>query len=155
MKTRFDLLPWNSITDITDVLTSGADKYGASNWCRGTDWSRYFSALCRHIFAWWTGEDRDPETGRSHLAHAGCCLLFLMEYQRNSWGTDDRIPVPDGEVFVKDDERKTHTSLSPICEFDYELYKEVLKCHPEDLQSLKFSTEWTPAHVDHIDLGLD
>ena len=64
---------------------------------------RYFAAMCRHVFAWWGGEDADPETGYSHLAHAGCCLLFLMEYQRNGWGTDDRFKGPDGERFTKDD----------------------------------------------------
>jgi hypothetical protein len=39
----------------------------------------------------------------SHLAHAGCCLLFLMEYQRNGWGTDDRFRGPDQERFQKFD----------------------------------------------------
>ena len=103
MKTRFDLVPFAALGEITDVLTYGASKYTANNWCRGTGWGRYFSALCRHIFAWWGGEDKDPETGYSHLAHAGCCLLFLMEYQRNGWGTDDRFTGPDGEQFTKDD----------------------------------------------------
>tara|TARA_X000001036_G_scaffold180204_1_gene170577 strand:+ start:3934 stop:4386 length:453 start_codon:yes stop_codon:yes gene_type:complete len=150
VKTRFDLLPWSSVTDIADVLSSGAAKYGASNWCRGTEWSRYFSALCRHIFAWWLGEDNDKETGRSHLAHAGCCLLFLMEYQRNGWGSDDRIPIPDGEVFVKNDGMKAVNSSSPV--FDYDLYKQVLATHPKDASNLNFSTNWKK---DDIDLGLD
>ena len=76
-------MPWRAIAEITDVLSLGAEKYSANNWCRGTEWGRYFAALCRHVFAWWQGEDLDPETGKSHLAHAGCCLIFLMEYQRN------------------------------------------------------------------------
>jgi len=33
----------------------------------------------------------------------GCCLLFLLEYQRNGWGTDDRFRGPDQEAFRKDD----------------------------------------------------
>ena len=104
-KTRFDLIPFAAVGEIADVLAYGAEKYSANNWCRGTEWGRYFSALCRHVFAWWSGEDRDPETGFSHLAHAGCCLLFLMEYQRNAWGTDDRFCGPDGEAFTKYDGR--------------------------------------------------
>ena len=102
-KTRFDLIPFAAVGEIADVLAYGAEKYEANNWARGTNWGRYFAALCRHLFAWWGGEDKDPETGFSHLAHAGCCLIFLMEYQRNNWGTDDRFTGPDGSTFTKDD----------------------------------------------------
>jgi hypothetical protein len=64
------------------------------------------------MFAWWRGEDTDPETGLSHLAHAGCCLMFLMEYQRNSWGTDDRLKGPDGGEFKKADGGEPRTISS-------------------------------------------
>lgn len=113
-KTRFDLLPFAAVGEIADVLAYGANKYEANNWARGTAWGRYFAALCRHLFAWWGGEDKDPETGFSHLAHAGCCLLFLMEYQRNNWGTDDRFRGPDTAEFRKDDGR-TGTMQDRIC----------------------------------------
>lgn len=102
-KPRLELVPWAAVTEIAEVLTFGAEKYDANNWCRGARWGRYFAALCRHIFAWWSGEEKDPETGKSHLAHAGCCLFFLMEYQRNTWGTDDRFKGPDNQPFVKHD----------------------------------------------------
>ena len=103
VKTRYDLIPWCAVGEIADVLAYGADKYTANNWCRGTNWGRYFAALCRHVFAWRAGEDKDPETGFSHLAHAGCCLIFLMEYQRNQLGQDDRLSGPDGKDFTKYD----------------------------------------------------
>ena len=102
-KPRLELVPWPAINEIAEVLTYGAKKYDANNWCRGARWGRYFAALCRHIFAWWGGEDKDPETGYSHLAHAGCCLVFLMEYQRNGWGEDDRFKGPDSLPFKKHD----------------------------------------------------
>jgi hypothetical protein len=102
-KPRLELLPGAALEQIAEVLTYGAAKYDANNWCRGARWGRYYAALLRHLFAWWRGEDRDAETGLSHLAHAGCCLLFLMEYQRNGWGSDDRFRGPDGERFRKDD----------------------------------------------------
>jgi len=139
-KTRFDLVPFESVGEIADVLGIGARKYSANNWCRGTEWSRYFAALCRHIFAWWRGEDNDPETGKSHLAHAGCCLLFLMEYQRNKWGTDDRFTGPDGEIFTKNDGLKISTvTPEEAAEIitnegrDMLMYEEIKKANPIDL----------------------
>ena len=102
-KPRFDLVPWTAIEEIAQVLTFGAKKYDDNNWRRGARWGRYFRALCSHVFAWWRGENLDPETGYSHLAHAGCCLIFPMEYQRNGWGRDDRFTGPDDKLFVKHD----------------------------------------------------
>jgi hypothetical protein len=102
-KVRLDLVPTAAVEQVAAVLTFGARKYGDNNWCRGARWGRYYAAALRHVFAWWRGEDRDPETGLSHLAHAVCCLLFLMEYQDNGWGADDRFREPDGGEFKKAD----------------------------------------------------
>jgi hypothetical protein len=103
VKPRLELLPMVGLEQIAEVLTYGAAKYEANNWRRGARWGRYFAALLRHVFAWWRGEDRDPETGMSHLAHAGCCLLFLMEYQQSGLGTDDRFRCPDPGPLQKAD----------------------------------------------------
>ena len=89
-KAPWHLLPPDALNQIVQVLEFGARKYGDRNWERGMNWSRPFSALMRHMWAWWRGEDRDPETGLSHLAHAGCCLLFLLTYQGRATGKDDR-----------------------------------------------------------------
>ncbi len=78
-KPRWSLLPWAEVGDIVRVLTYGAREYGDDNWQKIPHWrDRYFSALIRHLTAWWNGEKLDSESGLSHLAHAGCCLLFLM-----------------------------------------------------------------------------
>ena len=90
-KTRYDLLPPELLEETARVLTFGAQKYSAHNWAQGASWSRYFSARMRHMWAWWRGEDNDPETGFSHLAHAACCLSFLIAYQRRGLGEDDRV----------------------------------------------------------------
>lgn len=79
-KLRYDLVPPVALEEITKVLTFGAEKYAPENWRRVEDWKpRYTAALMRHIEAYRKGEDLDPETGVSHLAHAGCCLMFLLE----------------------------------------------------------------------------
>ena len=90
-KTRYDLLPPELLEETAKVLTFGAQKYSAHNWAQGASWSRYFSAMMRHMWAWWRGEDNDPETGFSHLAHAACCLSFLIAYQRRGLGEEDRV----------------------------------------------------------------
>jgi hypothetical protein len=78
-KPRWDLLPWDETQEIVEVLTFGSKKYEDNNWTVvSSPKRRYFAALCRHVLAWWRGEKIDPESGKSHLAHAGCCLLFLM-----------------------------------------------------------------------------
>ena len=79
----------------SQVLAFGAKKYAAWNWYKGMAWGRVFGALNRHLWAWWWakawGNDgTDPETGLSHLWHAGCCLAFLMTYEAEKLGTDNR-----------------------------------------------------------------
>ena len=92
-KTRMGLLPPEALTAIAEVFTFGAEKYGVDNWRHGMAWSRLYDALLRHLFAWQAGEETDAESGRPHLAHAGCCLLMLLSYAVNpeDYGSrDDR-----------------------------------------------------------------
>ena len=89
-KLPYQLLPSDAVEEILRVLDFGAQKYAPRNWEKGMAWSRPFSALMRHMWAWWRGERTDPETGISHLAHAGCCILFLLSYELRKVGTDDR-----------------------------------------------------------------
>jgi hypothetical protein len=92
-KVRFDLFPPKAIEAISEILTLGANKYAAGNWVRAPNWGRYYAALQRHLLAWWGGESNDAESGCSHLAHAGCCLVFLLEFERLGLSLDDR-PKP-------------------------------------------------------------
>lgn len=78
-KRLWNLLPFGSIGRVVDVLTFGANKYNPNNWQTVPDArNRYFAATMRHIDAWWSGEQTDPESGLHHLAHGACCLLFLI-----------------------------------------------------------------------------
>ena len=79
-KLRWDLLPLKPIQEVVSVLTYGAGKYDDENWKKvDNQRSRYYAAAMRHITAWWLGEQQDPESKHHHLAHAICCLIFLME----------------------------------------------------------------------------
>jgi hypothetical protein len=82
-KLRWDLLPLAVVSDIVAVLTFGANKYTDDGWRQVPDGKhRYYAALLRHLEAYQRGEETDLETGLSHLAHAGCNLIFLLTFQK-------------------------------------------------------------------------
>lgn len=89
-KNRLDLIDPVWIEEVGRVLTFGAGKYQDWNWARGMNWSRTIAATLRHVFAMMRGEDRDPETGLLHSAHASACLMFLTNYMLTGTGKDDR-----------------------------------------------------------------
>lgn len=90
-KPRMELLPTLPLAMIAEILTFGAEKYEVHNWRKGFDYSRLLGANMRHLTAFNDGEDLDPETGKSHMAHAGCCTLFLLEQIARGTGNDDRF----------------------------------------------------------------
>lgn len=67
------------------VLTFGAEKYARGNWDKVEDHeNRYMDAALRHLNAHRRGELVDSESGESHLAHAACCILFMLDKQERS-----------------------------------------------------------------------
>lgn len=96
-KARLDLLAFDALTGTADVLTFGAAKYAARNWEQGIAYGRVFAALLRHLWAWWRGEEADPESGLPHLDHAACCLMFLQAYSKRGLSAFDDRPgrLPD------------------------------------------------------------
>ncbi len=79
-KTDYSLVPLKSLKEVTDILTFGARKYAPENWRYVEDrGNRYWSAAMRHMISWKEGDKLDDETGKNHLAHALCCLMFLLE----------------------------------------------------------------------------
>lgn len=92
-KVRLDLLPPVALTKVAEVLTFGSKKYGDHNWRKGFKFSRLTGACLRHVFAFMWGETYDKETGLHHLAHAACCLLFLIEHLELGYGEDDRYTI--------------------------------------------------------------
>jgi len=90
-KTELGLLPFAPIEEVAKVLGYGAKKYQKYNYKGGFEYTRLIGAALRHLFAFARGQDKDPETGLSHVAHAVCNLLFLLDQQIASTGTDDRF----------------------------------------------------------------
>jgi len=80
-KPQYGLLPPLALKATAEILTFGAKKYEPDNWKYVPDSKRrYFDALQRHLWAWKEGEVNDAESGKHHLAHAMCCLMFLYEH---------------------------------------------------------------------------
>ena len=80
-KLQYGLLPPHALKATVEVLTFGAQKYEPNNWIYVPESKqRYFDAAMRHLWAWKEGEQNDPETGKNHIAHAMCCLMFLYEH---------------------------------------------------------------------------
>lgn len=89
-KLRYDLIPVTPLTAVTEVLTYGANKYKDRNWETGMPWGRAYAAAQRHLNSFWGGEELDPETGISHLAHAIVNLMFIEEWRKTHPELDDR-----------------------------------------------------------------
>lgn len=90
-KPPLSLISRTALEEEAKVMAYGVGKYGTHNWRQGMDFSRLMDAALRHIYAFADGEDKDKETGLSHLAHARCCLAFLIEYEGKKLGKDDRF----------------------------------------------------------------
>jgi len=89
-KPPLHLLSTEALNQVALVMQFGAQKYAAHNWRKGFQWSRPTAAAMRHILAFNNGEDLDPESKLPHLAHAMCCLMFLLEFQKTHQHLDDR-----------------------------------------------------------------
>ena len=82
-KPRFSLLPAEQLASVVAVFEFGAKKYGADNWKDCQEPMRYWDAALRHLWAHRLRKANDPETGRSHLAHATACLLILAALEES------------------------------------------------------------------------
>lgn len=89
-KPRMDLLDPTAMLELSKVLTFGASKYAAHNWRKGLSKTRLLAAALRHLFAYLGGQDKDPETGLSHAAHAMCCCMFILGLEHRP-DLDDRF----------------------------------------------------------------
>ena len=78
-KLEYSLLPKGVLNSVIKVLGFGSKKYSKDNWMKvDNPKERYYNAAQRHINQWWEGEKYDSETSENHLAHAMCCLMFLL-----------------------------------------------------------------------------
>lgn len=92
-KLPWHLIPWDALQEVVKVLQFGERKYAARNWEKGMAWHRLIRAAIGHTIEFARGRNKDPESNLHPLAHAACCILFLIAYDVRGVGTDDRAKV--------------------------------------------------------------
>ena len=119
---RFDLIPSGPLTELAHHYGVGARKYAEHNWRHGYEWSKSYTALQRHLNAFWGGEDLDEcpasgegcssvtnegepfisqnpgktcynHTGNHHLVAAAWHCFALLEFKDRFPEYDDRYDV--------------------------------------------------------------
>lgn len=93
-KPDWTLLDKSAIDEIAKVLDYGARKYPSKdNWKRVDNAKqRYLAAAYRHLAAYNDGEKNDAESGLSHLAHLGACVMFLLHFEVKNNAKEDNLP---------------------------------------------------------------
>jgi hypothetical protein len=100
-----------AMIELAKVYGMGEQKYDRFNYLKGYPWSLSVDALFRHLFAFLSGEDVDPESGLLHTAHVSWHANTLTSFQLRGIGTDDRAPNP------------WHDDREPTC-CDYACYED-------------------------------
>lgn len=117
LKAPLQLIPPYALEQTAWVHKFGAERYEAYNWRKtGVCATTYVSAIMRHLNAWRDGEDLDPESGISHIAHIASSCNILLDAGHCGTLQDDRNkkpPVPKAEA-VKDEPVALDQRVLPI-----------------------------------------
>lgn len=77
-KTRWDLVPWEVIEGVAEVMTFGANKYSKNGWkCVPEGRDRYFAAMMRHYVAMRDNKHLDPDSKLHHWKHFVTNAVFI------------------------------------------------------------------------------
>ena len=79
----------DAVNGMANVLGFGLIKYGRGNWFKGLPVTEVADSLARHLAAYLSGEDNDPETGLPHVDHIAVNALFISQLSRRP-ECDDR-----------------------------------------------------------------
>jgi hypothetical protein len=77
---RFDLIPPGALFAVAEILSQGAEKYGAENWRGITDPAVHANHSLAHFYSWLCGDDSEG-TPLEHLARAFCRAAFALEME--------------------------------------------------------------------------
>lgn len=97
-KPPINLVPPEAIIAAANVFGFGAQKYGENNWRMDLDkfpYSRHYASIMRHLLAFHSGEDLDPESGLPHTHHALTQMIILVMCEMQGKNVDDRFKVKE------------------------------------------------------------
>ncbi|MNS23890.1 hypothetical protein D3C72_557190 [compost metagenome] len=80
----------HALAGMAGVLEFGAKKYARGNWHKGLLHADICDSMLRHLSAYLSGEDIDPESGKPHVDHIFCNAMFLAEGYRTHPELDNR-----------------------------------------------------------------
>lgn len=80
----------HALEGMAGVLEFGAKKYARGNWHKGLPHADICDSMLRHISAYLSGEDLDPESGKPHVDHIFTNSMFLAEGYRTHPELDNR-----------------------------------------------------------------
>lgn len=79
--------------DCARAFDYGRRKYADWNWAKGMNWSVPLACAVRHLRAVLAGEERDKESGETHLGHVFCNIAMLLTFNETYIEGDD-LPTP-------------------------------------------------------------
>ena len=85
-KPRFDLIPFEFLESVAEVLTRAAVKYGPYNWKRGQ--KDFFLDAWNHAFVH-LQKFKEGDRSEDHLGHLACNVAFMV------WAIKNRIISQD------------------------------------------------------------
>ena len=126
---QFTTVPWLVMCEVGVAMMEGARKYGRHNYrVAGVRASVYVDAAMGHVVQWWEGEDKDPDTGLSHITKAIASLTVLRDAMINDMMEDDRPPRPNLD--------ETRENLQEVVDAMFKAHPE-----PKDAYTIKDTLE--------------
>ena len=90
-KPRWSLVDFDALEPMVRVLEYGAQKYGDNNWKKGLKTQKYAKVSLRHIFAYLSGEDIDPESGLPQIGFIQSNAKFLWQTEVQKMERPDSV----------------------------------------------------------------
>lgn len=117
-KLRWDLLPLDVVEKLVEIYEFGANKYEENSWRTiKNGYKRCRAALFRHLSAYDKGERLDPESGKSHLAHAAWNALSMVYFaekdQKDRQAIKEWLRKGGSIIHVEDVEPKVEYVIYP------------------------------------------